>query len=358
MPIKKIRNDERKKSLIYKVSEFPVLAVIGTFMILMLILERGGVSITFGIEILIFALAAWGVAFLFGYIDLLSFGHAAFFGVSAYVMTYLISVRDVHISLAILISVIAVLLLALLISYLSVRSHGLYFAIITLAFAEIIYFAVFQFSDITGGDSGLVGLTIRPDINLGVFSIDLNSSLNFFLVTGVITIIFVYAIKKLLGSQLGAALIAIGQNEERAKAVGYNTDKLKIIAFTFSGMITGVAGILYTIYLGSVTPAFLHWSISGDFILITILGGFSSFFGPIIGAVFYIGLREVFSAFTDRHFLFVAIVFILIIYYAPRGPIPILKRINREISDKGVAATLNNYYDNINNTIINIIQKL
>lgn len=313
----------RARSTIESLGEYSFVLFLGFTVTLPFGLQLAGISLTYAIEILVFALAAYGVHLLYGYTGLLSFGHAAFFGGSAYVTTYLLVEYQLPLLSAIILGVLAAIVLAAVIGFFSIRQYGIYFAILTLAFGQILFFLVRQL-DITGGVHGLIGLFDRPPINLGVFSYGINNTLQLYGFVAVLTVTVIYLLLRFLNSQLGSVLIAVRENERRAASIGYNVRRAKLISFVISGAITGLAGALYTIYLGIANPDLLHWSISGEFLFIVILGGAHTFFGPVVGSVIYYTLRETITTITDRWQFFVGLLFLLLVHFAPEGFVVLL----------------------------------
>lgn len=276
--------------------------------------------LTFAIEVLILALAAYGVQMLFGYTGLLSFGHAAFFGIGSLIGTYLYNTTEFGILLILVIAIVAVLVAAAVIGLFCISQYGIYFAILTLAFAEVVRFASLSpLSDYTGGQNGLLGAIVRPELDLGVVSIALNDALNFYLFLVAIIVAWLFLFKKILRSQFGRGLIAIRENEERAASIGYNVQRLKLASFTISGGVTGLAGALYTFYLGYAGPSHLSWIISGELLFIMIVGGAFSFFGALFGATVFHGLEFYLSKYITWWAFVMGVLLIVLIHIAPGG---------------------------------------
>lgn len=305
--------------------QYPTTFLVIGIIIGYLIIETLTVSLTLGIRIMIFAIGAYGVHLLYGYTGLLSFGHAAFFGIGAYAVTIVLSDYGFPVMPAILVAMIVAIVFAFVIGYLSIQQFGIYFAILTLAFAEFLRFVAQQL-DITGGFQGITGLFRRPEVGVGPLSLNLNNMEELFAFVAIMLVLTVFLMQRLLQSQLGTAFIAIRENQERAEALGYNVQRLKLISFVISGAVTGIAGALWGINIAAVSPEALHWSISGEFIFMIILGGVHQLLGPIIGATMFFALEELFGMFTDRRFLFVGILLIVLVLYAPDGLWPNIKK--------------------------------
>jgi len=294
----------------------PVVQMILLTALAVLFTGATGVSLTYGIEVLVFALAAYGVHLLYGYTGLLSFGHAAFFGSGAYVATMGLTEFNLGVFAMLLVVVVVCVIIAAIIGFFSIQQYGIYFAILTLAFGEILHFLVTQTSELGGAD-GLIGLSDRPPANLAILWYDLNPSMNLFLFVAGVTTVLIFLLYRLINSQLGSAFIAVRENEDRARAIGYDVQRIKFTSFIISGAVTGIAGGLYALYLGVVSPELLNWTRSGDFLFIIILGGIYTFLGPVIGAVMYLGIREGVGNVTDRWQFFVGLLFLLLVHYAP-----------------------------------------
>jgi branched-chain amino acid transport system permease protein len=207
---------------------------------------------------------------------------------------------------------------AIVIGFFSIRHYGIYFAIFTLAFGQILFFLSQQL-EITGGSHGLIGLFERPPVELTVFTYDLNNVVQLYGFVAPVIVEVLYFLSQFLNSQLGSVLVAVRENESRAAAIGYDVRRVKFLAFVISGAITGLAGSLYTIYLGLATPDLLNWTLSGELLFIVILGGARTFFGPVAGTVIYFSLEEGIRTFTDRWQFFVGLLFLLLVHFAPKG---------------------------------------
>lgn len=321
----------RARSVVAMAEDYSILFFIGFAIVLPYFIQFVlGASLTFAVEIMVFLLAAYGVHLLYGYTGMLSFGHAAFFGGSAYVTTYSLVEYELTALPAIGTGVVAALVLAAIIGFFSIRQHGIYFAILTLAFGQILYFLAQQM-DITGGSHGLIGLFDRPSVELGVVSYGINDVVQLYGFVALLTVVVLYLLIRFLNSQLGSVFMAVRENEVRAASIGYDVRRIKLLSFMISGVITGLAGALYTIYLGIATPDQLHWSLSGVFLFIVILGGAHTFFGPVGGTVIYYALQETIMTITDRWQFFVGLLFLLLVHFAPQGILGLLHKKGKEL---------------------------
>ena len=238
-------------------------------------------------KLLCFALFASAFNLLLGYTGLLSFGHAAFFGGAGYVAGYMM--RDLHVTpeLGLLAGTAAGAFVGLIVGLLAIRRQGIYFAMITLALAQMLYFFCLQVP-FTGGEDGLQGVP-RGKL-FGV--LDLSSDLTLYYVVLAIVVLAFLLIVRTIHSPFGQILKAIKENEPRATSLGYDTDRFKLLAFVLSAALTGLAGSLKTLVLGFETLTDVHWSMSGSVILMTLVGGLGILSGPLLGAALVIALEN------------------------------------------------------------------
>ncbi|CAJ0792394.1 hypothetical protein LMG7141_02649 [Ralstonia condita] len=238
-------------------------------------------------KLLCFALFASAFNLLLGYTGLLSFGHAAFFGGAGYVAGYLMRDLNVTPELGLLAGTAAGALIGLVVGLLAIRRQGIYFSMITLALAQMLYFFCLQVP-FTGGEDGLQGVP-RGKL-FGV--LDLSSDLTLYYVVLVIVVLAFLLIVRTIHSPFGQILKAIKENEPRAISLGYDTDRFKLLAFVLSAALTGLAGSLKTLVLGFETLTDVHWSMSGSVILMTLVGGLGILSGPLLGAALVIALEN------------------------------------------------------------------
>lgn len=285
-----------------------------------------GVSLSFGIELLIFALAGYGVLIVFGYVGMLSFGHAAFFGLGSFTLTLMLNNTQIPLVVVLAAAIVVSLLFGVVMGYVSIQQSGIYFAIITLAFAEVLRLvALYPLSDITGGQNGLPGAIIRPPIDLGIVSFDPNDAIVLYALIAVLAILWLITFRQILYSQTGRAFLAVRENEDRARSIGYDVQRIKLKAFVVSGGITGLAGGIYALYLGYSGVSHLHWSLSGDFLFIALIGGAYNFMGTFIGAGVFRGLNFFLSN-IEWWPLIVGTILILTVHFAPEGILGTLQR--------------------------------
>jgi branched-chain amino acid transport system permease protein len=261
------------------------------------------------------ALLALSLDLVVGYVGLLSFGHAAFWGLGAYA-TALVAIHLTNsFLLALAGSIVVTAVVAWVIGALSIRLAGIYFLIITLAFAEIFQEASITFDDVTGGSDGLAGM---PTMELlGV--VNLGDTVVFYYVALAIVLAVYGLTMRLLDSPFGRAMVAIRESERRLSFLGYDTDKYKRRAFTISGAIGGIAGAVFATYQTFVSPEALSWIISGDAFIIILLGGMGTLFGPMLGAGVYVGASEMLSSYIAQWRLVLGLLLVFTVMFAPRG---------------------------------------
>jgi branched-chain amino acid transport system permease protein len=279
-----------------------------------------------GIRVVVLGLAAMSLNFLLGYTGVLSFGHAAYFGLGAYgvgmTIRYLVPSTGLGIVIGTLVGTIA----AAIIGPLIVRLRGVYFAMVTIAFGQVFYFIAFRWSSVTGGDDGLTGWTRMP-LNFGFASIDiLHDPRAFYYLVLAVFAIAVGAMAWLLRSPFGRTLIAIRENERRARFLGIRVDHHIWISWVISCAFVSLAGTLYALLNNFVDPRALYWSQSGDFVIMAVLGGMRSFWGPLIGAAIFVVLQDYLSSQTENWMSFVGLFFVLVVLFFPRGVLGYIRR--------------------------------
>jgi branched-chain amino acid transport system permease protein len=249
-----------------------------------------GVYPVFLMKLLCFAMFACAFNLLLGYTQMLSFGHAAYFGSSAYISGWLVTVHGWGTVEGILAGVATSMLLGLVIGAIAVRRQGIYFAMITLALSQLVFF-VFLEAEFTGGENGLQGI---PRGSLFGF-IDLGRDATLYYVVLAIFVAVYIFIRRIVHSPFGQVLRAIRENEPRAISLGYKVNRYKLLAFVLSASIAGLAGSLKALILGFVTLSDVSQGTSGEVILMTLLGGSGTFLGPVIGAGVVLTLQEYLS---------------------------------------------------------------
>lgn len=273
-------------------------------------------SIRLANEILVFAVFALGYNFLLGYGGELSFGHSAYFGIGAYGTVLAFEHLAGSVYLALLVGVLVATVVGLVFGYISLRRRGIYFAMITLALAMMVYFVVLKWTEFTGGDNG----TSIPIVDASLGPIDPTSGGVDFYVFGLVSLVVVWlVIGRLLNSSYGRTLIAIRENEERARHLGYDVNKYLVTAFTVSALVSGLAGGLFAVAFAFITPSILYWTVSGEIVLITLMGGIGTLGGPIVGAIAFIFIQDTAVNYAEHWELVFGGIIILFVLFIPEG---------------------------------------
>ncbi len=246
-----------------------------------------GLYPVFGMKLLCFALFACAFNLLLGFTGLLSFGHAAFFGGAAYVTGWFVKAQGWTPELGVLAGLLTGAGLGLVVGLIAIRRQGIYFAMITLALAQIVFFIALQ-APFTGGEDGLQG--VPRGALFGVLALTDDLTL-YYVVLAVFTACFL-AILRIVTSPFGQVLKMIRENEPRAISLGYEVDRYKLMAFVLSAALAGLAGGMKTLVMGFASLSDVHWSMSGEVILMSLLGGVGTFFGPVLGSTIVIGLQN------------------------------------------------------------------
>ncbi len=268
----------------------------------------------FLMRVLCIALFACAFNLMIGYVGLLSFGHAAFFGMGAYVTAWTMKFWHVDAVVAIALGGITGAVLGLFLGYLAIRRSGIYFAMITLALAQMVYFFCLEAS-FTGGEDGIQQV---PRGHLfGI--INLNDDMAMYWVVAVVFLAGFLLIHRIIHSPFGQVLKAIRENEPRATSLGYRTDDYKLIAFILSCMLSGVAGGTKAIVFGIATLTDVHYSTSGEVVLTTLLGGLGTVFGPVIGAVVVTAMENYLAQFGSWVTVTQGAIFVLCVLAFRRG---------------------------------------
>jgi branched-chain amino acid transport system permease protein len=264
-----------------------------------------GLYPVFVMTALCYAIFACAFNLLLGYTGLLSFGHAAYFATAAYTTGWLVRSEGWPPELGVVAGVAVAALLGLVVGFIAIRRQGIYFAMTTLALAEMTYFVFLQWRSVTGGEDGLQGvprgklLGVLPlagaphDKLFGVLPVP-DDVVMYFVVLAVFIAVFLF-IRRIVHSPYGQVLKAIRENEPRAISLGYDVDRYKLLAFVLSTALAGLGGSLKTLVLGFATLSDAHWSLSGEVVLMTLLGGMGTFAGPVLGAFTIIGLQNLLS---------------------------------------------------------------
>jgi branched-chain amino acid transport system permease protein len=256
----------------------------------------------------------------------LSFGHAAYFGLGAYgtalTIKYLVPSTPVGMLAGIVLGTVA----AAIIGPMIVRLRGVYFAMCTIAFGQVFYFIAFQWFSLTGGDDG-VSAWHREPINFGFATLDiLNSNKAFYYFVLAVFAVSAVAMAFLLRSPFGRTLLAIRENERRARFLGIPVDQHIWMSWVVSCFFVSIAGALFSLMNDFVDPRALRWDQSGNFVIMAVLGGMRSFWGPLIGAAIFLVLQDYISSETQNWMSFIGLFFVLVVLFFPRGVLGIIRR--------------------------------
>ena len=275
----------------------------------------------FAMKLLCFALFACAFNLLLGYTGLLSFGHAAFFGGAAYLAGHTIKVWQLSPLAGIIVGTVFAGVLGLAFGALAIRRHGIYFAMVTLALAQIVYFLALQLP-FTGGENGLQGI---PRGHLfGV--IDLNDSITMYFFVFAIFLLGFGATYRIVNSPFGKVLTAIRENEDRARSLGYEVERYKLIVFTLSAALAGTAGATKAVVFQFASLTDVHWQMSGAVILMTLLGGMGTLFGPVVGAIIVIALQTQLSGVGSWIEVCIGAIFVVCVLVFRQGVIGALQQ--------------------------------
>jgi branched-chain amino acid transport system permease protein len=277
-------------------------------------------------RVLVMGLAAMGLNFLLGFTGVMSFGHAAYFGLGAYgaglTLRYLLPSTPLAILAGVLLGTLAGAVFGALI----VRRKGVYFAMLTIAFGQICYYVAYSWNDFTGGYDGLRGFQRQP-IALGPWVIDIqNSGVTFYYFALFVFALCVGLMGFLLRSPFGRTLVAIRENQRRARFLGIPVEFHIWLSFSISTFFAAVAGALFALLNNFADPSSLNYVISGDFVIMAVMGGMRSFWGPLLGAAVFVVLQDYISSETTNWMSFIGLIFVLVVLFFPRGLLGYLRR--------------------------------
>jgi branched-chain amino acid transport system permease protein len=265
-------------------------------------------------RVLILAIGAVSLNLIIGYGGMVSFGHAAYLGIGGYAVGILAKEGIASGLVQWPVAIAAAALFALVVGALSLRTRGVYFIMITLAFAQMIYFVAIGL-DRYGGDDGLT-IYKRSQFG-GVF--DLNNKTLFYYLCFALLLASIYLVSRLINSRFGLAIRGARSNDRRMRAIGFPTFRYRLVCFVIAGALCGLAGALLANHTNFISPAMMHWTRSGDLIVMVVLGGLGSLFGPLIGAVTFLLLEEALSRVTQYPDLILGPVLLLVAIYVHGG---------------------------------------
>jgi branched-chain amino acid transport system permease protein len=277
-------------------------------------------------RVLVLGLAAMGLNLLLGFTGVLSFGHAAYFGLGAYgaglTLKFLAASTPLAILLGTLLGGVAGTLFGLLI----VRRRGVYFAMVTIAFGQVCYYVAYRWNDLTGGFDGLRGFQRAP-MAFGPLTFDIaGSGTAFYYFVLAVFAAAVALMGLVLRSPFGRTLLAIRENERRARFLGIPVERHIWLSFSLSCFFTALAGALYALLNNFADPLGLHYSLSGELVIMTVMGGMRSFWGPLLGAAVFVVLQDYISSLTTNWMSFIGLLFVLVVLFFPRGLLGFVKQ--------------------------------
>ncbi|MBV2179700.1 branched-chain amino acid ABC transporter permease [Castellaniella sp. MT123] len=275
-------------------------------------------------RLLIIGLAAMATNLLVGHSGVMAFGHAAYFGLSSYTTGLMIKYLIPSTPVGFLAGIIVGTLGGAIIGFLLARLRGIYFALATIAFGQVFFFIAFRWNAVTGGDNGLSFQ--RQPIDLGFLQLNLGSSRVYYYVALAVFAVCAALMAVVLRSPFGRTLLAMRENERRARFLSIPVNRHLWMAYIVSCFFVAVAGSLYGMLNNFVSPHDLHWTQSGDFVLMAVIGGMRSFWGPLLGAAIFVVAQDYLSSLTGNWMFFIGMLFVLVVLFLPRGIAGLLQR--------------------------------
>ena len=277
-------------------------------------------------RVLVFALAAMALNMLLGFTGVLSFGHAAYFGLGVYGAGLMLKFVTDSTPLAVLAGTLLGGIAGTLFGLLIVRRRGVYFAMVTIAFGQICYYVAYSWNSFTGGFDGLRGFQRQP-LHFGFATLDIQNNATAFYYF----LVFVFAVAVglmgfILRSPFGRTLLAIRENERRARFLGIPVERHIWLSFSISTFFAALAGALYALLNNFADPMTMYFTLSGEFVIIVVMGGMRAFWGPLIGAAVFVVLEDTISSMTVNWMSFVGLIFIIVVLFFPRGLLGMLQR--------------------------------
>ena len=290
-------------------------------------------------EILIWSLFAASANLLFGYVGLLSFGQALYFGFGMYGVALGIDHFGLSFWPAFGLGIVAAMAMALLSGVFAVRLSWHYFAIITVVFSLIFYFLAVSMKPLTGGDDG-INFSLPPVFRFGgaVWSLT-DPTFQYFFVLATVTVCF-FLMYRVINSPLGKGFLAIRDNHLRASLIGLNVYVLRLIAFVMAGFLAGVSGALFAFFGRYASATYMFYQVSGEAVVWTIVGGAGTMFGPLVGTTLFIVIREIVSSHWEHHSLIVGLMAILVVIFAPKGIVGLWNGWMTRLGERDAAASV------------------
>ena len=293
----------------------PVLLLAAALAVLPFLMPTLGLTTALATELALFAMAGLGFNLLLGYTGLVSFGHGAFFGLAAYSAALLqIHVINGGVVIPVLFGTLFAALCGLVVGFLILRRRGVYFSLLTLAFTAMIFYIVFRWTSFTGGENGLGGIKRGP-----LLGVDLDNQNIFYVAVSIIVLLVAGLMWRIVNSPFGRVLIAIRENEQRARFAGFPVQRYKLLGFIVSAAAVGLAGTLFGLLKYFISADLVHVTFSGEILAMTVIGGQRHFLGPALGALFFILFRELLTGYTASWQLWFGLLFMGFVLFSPGG---------------------------------------
>lgn len=311
-----------------------LLIALGALITLPFLMQAIGLTVSSATDVVVLAIAVLSLNLLVGYTGLISFGHGVWFGLGAYGA----ALAQIHLFpeqmfLPTLTAIICVAVISLVVGFLILRRKGVYFALLTLALTALGYAIAFRWTEVTGGENGLGGL-VRPTL-LGIRFSDNDA---YYLLVALVAFAVLFALQRFVRSPIGTVLVAIRENEERARFLGYATNRYKLVCFALSATIAGLAGVLFVFHHRFASADPMLPAFSGELLAMVIIGGMRSFLGPALGALFYVIFREFLSQWTPDWLFYFGLLFIGFILFSPTGLVGVAGRVLAPLLPKKIRA--------------------
>jgi branched-chain amino acid transport system permease protein len=274
-------------------------------------------------DLMIAGLFAMSLDLIMGYTGMVSFGHAAYFGLGAYASALILLHFAQPVPVALLAGAALAGAVAVPVGWLSTRATGIYFAMLTLAFAQFLYTVAYKWRDLTGGSDGIAGV---PKTRLYWGGPSLASPNAFYFLVAVCLVLSLVLCRALVRSPFGRALQAIRENERRFTSLGRDARPFKLVVFVIAATFAGLAGALFAPFRGFASPEVMFWVFSGQGLMMVVMGGIGTLVGPILGAMVFILIQEVLSSYTEHWMIFTGLVFVLIVIFLPGGLVGTARR--------------------------------
>jgi branched-chain amino acid transport system permease protein len=275
-------------------------------------------------DVLIYGLFALSLDLIMGYTGMVSFGHAAYFGLGAYGSALVLIHFGQPIPVALVAGAALAGVIAAPVGWFSTRATGIYFAMLTLAFAQLLYTIAYKWRDLTGGSDGIAGV---PKTELFWGGPSLASPRAFYFVVAAAVVLSLLCCRALMRSPFGRALQAIRENERRFVALGRDSRPFKLVVFVIAAVFAGLAGALFAPFRGFASPEVMFWVLSGQGLMMVIVGGIGTLVGPVIGAMVFILIQEILSSYTEHWMIFTGAIFVLMVIFLPGGLVGTARRL-------------------------------